>query len=183
MDLFTIENNIVRPTPHALLLSPFKELWERDTSSKKERAIQDFSYIEFVCSMRKSNPFSGYTDDVKASQVAKIIYKDEYYKPDELQEECIEFYIKLRDESSPTINFYKKALTGAEKLSNFFETVDFSLMNDRGIPIYKPGDLARSLKDAPDILASMHKMKEKVDQELFDSTKNRGDREINHFEM
>ena len=62
MDIFIVQNNIVVPTAHALLLTPFKNIWESDDSPKKDIAMAKFSYIEFMCSYKKSNPFIGYTD-------------------------------------------------------------------------------------------------------------------------
>jgi len=41
MNIFQIENNIVVPTPQALLIKDFKTIWDRDKSKKKEQAIKE----------------------------------------------------------------------------------------------------------------------------------------------
>lgn len=182
MDIFEVEGNVVVPTIHARLLSPFREVWDRDKSEKKQQAILEFKFIEFTCSMRKSNPYSGFEEDIRAKKVAEKIFPDIEFEPDEQLLKCIEEYKMFRDEASPTVRFYEAALTGAEKLANFFIDVDFTKTNDKGVPLYKPGEIARALKDAPDILSSLNKMKEKVDQEIFDQVKTRSGKEINPLE-
>ena len=54
--LFKVENQRVTPVTETLLISPFKEIWERDTDSRKGTAILEFTYIEFISSELKTNP-------------------------------------------------------------------------------------------------------------------------------
>ena len=51
--LFTIESKIVKPYTETLLISPFREIWERDTNAGKFTAIDEFTYIEFMTSVKK----------------------------------------------------------------------------------------------------------------------------------
>ena len=37
--LFIVENNIAKPNTETLLISPFKEIWERDKSKDKSQVI------------------------------------------------------------------------------------------------------------------------------------------------
>ena len=55
--LFQINGRAVFPNAETILISPFKDIWERDLSKNKENAIQEFAYIEFMTSMLKSNPY------------------------------------------------------------------------------------------------------------------------------
>ncbi len=73
--LFKIEGKKVYPNTETLLVSPFKEIWERDKSLDKEKAIQEFAYIEFSTSMLKSNPYREYTEDRKDEILQKRYYK------------------------------------------------------------------------------------------------------------
>ena len=50
--LFTIESKIVKPYTETLLISPFREIWERDTNAGKFTAIDEFTYIEFMTSVK-----------------------------------------------------------------------------------------------------------------------------------
>ncbi len=39
MEVFEISGTIVRPTPEILMVKPFAEIWERDTSKNKSLAL------------------------------------------------------------------------------------------------------------------------------------------------
>ena len=45
--LFKVEGKTVYPNDEVLLISPFKEIWERDKSKGKDVARQEFSYIVY----------------------------------------------------------------------------------------------------------------------------------------
>ena len=115
MDLFIIDNGIAKPSEHALLVEPFKTIWEEDKTKIKSTAIKSFTYIELICSIKKSNPFSGYDEDIKPEKVAKEVYKDEKYIPTELELEGIKVYKDFLEEASPTLSFYKASLKAALK--------------------------------------------------------------------
>lgn len=55
--LFTVENNVAIPNTETLLISPFKEVWERDKSKDKGQAIKEFTFVELMSSKKKANPF------------------------------------------------------------------------------------------------------------------------------
>ena len=69
--LFSVEGKIVQPNTETLLVSPFKEIWARDKSKGKENALEEFTYIEFMTSMLKSNPYKGYAPEVKEEVIKK----------------------------------------------------------------------------------------------------------------
>ncbi len=71
--LFIINDKAVFPNPETLLISPFKDIWDRDRSPGKENAIQEFAYIEFMTSMLKSNPYREYPEAKKDEIIRKDI--------------------------------------------------------------------------------------------------------------
>ena len=46
--IFQIQNEQVFPSVHALGIYPFKDIWERDDTPKKSKALQEFYYIEYM---------------------------------------------------------------------------------------------------------------------------------------
>jgi len=93
--LFTIESKIVKPYTETLLISPFREIWERDTNAGKFTAIDEFTYIEFMTSVKKSNPYRGYTPEERAKRLAIDVMKHELYEPDELVKKGMESFIAV----------------------------------------------------------------------------------------
>ena len=43
--LFKIQDKVVFPNPETLLISPFKEIWERDTDPDKHQAIKELNEV------------------------------------------------------------------------------------------------------------------------------------------
>ena len=114
--LFEVVNKIVVPTDEVLQVPPFKEIWERDKSPKKEVAIQEFTYMEFMTSSLATNPYRGYSEDKKEAVIRREIIKEKNWKPDKLIEEGMEKIITLQTEGSSTYSLYMSAIKAKDKL-------------------------------------------------------------------
>lgn len=180
--LFKVEGKVVFPTDEILLVSPFKEIWERDKSKNKEYALEDFAYMEFMTSMLKSNPYKGYSSEIKHEVVSKDIITRENWQPDELIRKGMEYIFKQQKDGSATYTLYLSALQAKEKLEKFFRQVDLDERNFKtGMPIYKPKELSSAILDVDKITASLSVLEKKVEEELFDSVRRKGDKEISPF--
>ena len=81
--LFIVENSIAKPNTETLLISPFKEIWERDESEDKETAIKEFTFIELMSCKKKSNPYAGYSDEIRKDKLKEFLFgKDSQWSPD-----------------------------------------------------------------------------------------------------
>lgn len=180
--LFNIENRVVKPNVETLLIHPFNEIWERDETPTKVEAIEDFTYIEFVTSMRKSNPYAGYSEDLRREKVKSDIISREDWEEDELIKKAINKVNQFQEEASITYNYYMSAKVAAEKMNSFFRNFDMSMVNIKtGMPIYKPKDITSSLMDTSRVIENLNNLKEKVEQEIFEQVKNRGQKVISKF--
>ena len=185
MDLFKVEGNLVVPTEHALLIFPYSEIWERDPDPTKLEAKRQFAYIELNCSYKKSNPYKGFADDVRKTKVLQAIYRDEAvtFEEDALIVQGMEIYEELRVQASPTLQYYLSAKEGAEKMMKWLKEFDMEERDARGNLIFKPREITSALKDSYDVMKTLNAMEEKVQEQLFESIKTRGNKEINHFEQ
>lgn len=183
MQLFIIESNIAKPVTETLLLPPFLRIWEQDRSPRKDEATRIFCYIEFLCSPKRTNPFSGYSDDIRESEIKKVFFPNEDFQPSEDVKECISLYKQFLYEASPSLRFLQSAKSAASKLQNFFDTVDINEKNPKsGMPMWKPKEISSALTDAFNVIKTLNAIQEKVDQELYEVTKTKGNRRINPFE-
>ena len=182
VDIFELHNSFVRPKVEVLLVFPFKEIWERDTSKHKETAIKELSYIYFIASPKKSNPYAGYKDEVKSENIIKGLWKDEEWNPDLFVQKGIEVYSKWLQDASPSMRYYNAVKAGIEQTINFFQNIDFEERTDKGAPVYKISEVIPALKSANEVLKSMTELQERVEQELYESSKTKAGKEINHFE-
>jgi len=190
MDLFRVEGNLVVPTEHALIMYPYSEIWTRDNDPLKLNAKREFAYIELNMSYKKSNPYKGFADDIRERKVGEAIYKDEYpdyaehLKEDELIIKGRALYNELRLKAAPTIEYYLASKALAEKMVKWMKEFDINETNPRtGLPLYKPKEVTMALKDSYDVMKTLNAMEEKVYEQLFESMKTKGNKEINHFEM
>lgn len=181
-NLFKIQGKIVIPNPETLLISPFKELWERDSTEGKVVAIQELSYIEFMASALKSNPYKDYEEERKEEVVRKDVIKEKNWEPDELVQAGIDKVKEFQTEGSLSYQYWIGNKRAAEKILEFFNSFDMDERNLRtNVPIYKPGDITRAIKDAGQTLESLNNLKKKVEEELFETSRNRADKEISPF--
>lgn len=184
LELFEVQNGRALPSTHALLIEPFKSIWENDTSKDKVDAIPKFTFIELMCSKRNSNPFKGYSESERYSKVALNVYGDELARPtnDDLVEQGLKVYTELMFKASPTLSYLEAALESAERVKTMMRTVDFDERTNGGAAVYKPGDITRALKDSEEVIKNLISLQEKVESELLQETKTKGNKEIGHFE-
>ena len=187
MNIFLVVNNRVAIYAETILIEPFKTIWE---TNEPDMALRKFTYIEFMCSMKKSNPYIDYNEDVRGMKILQQSFPNESDEQiniiinDELVIQGMEVYKRFQREASPSLEFYEAALAAARKMSNFFMTVNISEKNPRsGMPVYKPSDITRALKDTNDVLKTLAGLREKVTMELYEDSKGKAGREINYFEI
>lgn len=183
MELFRTENGIVIPIPETLLIYPFGDIWNRDTTVGKDVATKEFAYIEFVCSMKESNPYAGYQDDIRPARVKENLFRQQPdWQPDSLIIDGIAIYKDFQDNASYSMRFYKAALIGVEKLQSYYDTLDMGERTSQGGLVNKASEVARGLSQTAGILQNLETLKKKVQQELFESGKVRGNRTVNPLE-
>jgi len=180
--LFKIENKKVFPNTETLLISPFKEIWERDKSNGKEVAISEFAYIEFMSSILKTNPYREYPEDRKDTLIRKEIIKNDKWKPDELIHQALNKIKLLQTEGSITYNYWMSNKLAIEKMIDFFNNFNLNERNEKtNNPIYKPKDITSAIIDAEKTLSTLNAIKSKVDEEVFSNVKVRKDKIISPF--
>lgn len=180
--LFTVENLIVKPTNEALQVPPFKQIWERDKSPKKEVALQEFTYMEFMSSALATNPYRGYSDEQKEVVIRKDIIKESKWEPDELIQKGMNKIEEMQTEGSPFYTLYKAAVKGKNKLEHFFNTFDMDEKNEKsGNPMYKPKDITSAIQELVKTIVSLETLEKKVEENLFETAKIRGQKTVSEF--
>lgn len=180
--LFKVESNVVFPNEETLLIPPFKDIWDRDTSKGKEQALKELAYVEFMSSLLASNPYKGYNEDLRGVVIIKDVFKEDVWVPDELVLSGIKKIKDFQTEASPSYKSYLAAMVANDKINTFFETVDLTKINFKtGTPVYKPKEVTSALLDVDKITASLDSLKKKVEEELFEAVKVKGQKEISPF--
>jgi len=173
MNLFDLKDRKVIVSTEALLIPEFKELWSRDKTKDKEKAIKELSYIYFSTDFK--SPYVQSADiGFAARVVAKDFMKDPKYKPDKSIEEAIDKYIELQE--TPSMRLLKASLKTISNLTNYLETVNLHERDKNDRPIYKPNDVTSALKAIGPVIESLNKVKEQVEREVAQLATLRGQR-------
>lgn len=180
--LFKIENKIVMPHVETLLIPEFRVIWERDTTTTKDNAMEDFTYIEFMTSMMQSNPYSSYSEDDRKPRIIKDVIKRADWVEDEQILAAMVWMKKYQEEVSFTYGYYTDALYAAQKVRTFFRDFSMDAINIKtGNPLYKPKEITSAINDTDITLQKLIAMKQKVHDEIFDSIKNRAAKVVSPF--
>tara|TARA_R110002096_G_scaffold99981_4_gene221462 strand:- start:6946 stop:7500 length:555 start_codon:yes stop_codon:yes gene_type:complete len=183
MEIFEITGHIVRPTPTILLVKSFKKIWSRDSSKGKVVAMQELAYIEFMVSKKKTNPYKGYENSIREGKIIEGVISKKDWKPDKIVKEAIDMYASWQSKASPTVRYYDANLEALQKTINYLNTgLDYEERNRSGMPVHKFTDVVRGMKEADQVLKSLTSLRTKVEEELYEASKTKGGKEINHYE-
>lgn len=179
LEVFIIEDGVVKPTPQILLISPFKEIWERDKSTKKDKARDELAFIEFMVSPLKNNPYKDYDEDSRRDKLMDKFNVD----PDELIEKGIQLYKEFLYEDSFSYQFLISAREGAMGVKDFFSDSKNKLAErtKSGTMLIKPKEITSALRDVEEVLKNLENLEKRVHEEMKKS-KTISNREIGHFE-
>lgn len=181
--LFEITDNIVSPKPEVLLIYPFNEIWDRDESPHKVEAKKEFAYIEFMTSMLKSNPYRDYEEVKKEIVIRKEVVRIDDWRPDDLVRNGIR-YLEEKQEELISYRYWLSNKIALEKLIEFFNEFDINERNPKTLnPIYKPKDITSATTDAEKNLSMINNLKKKVDEDVYESLKTKGSKEVSPFAM
>lgn len=99
MKLFKYEAYQMTVEPEALLLKPFKAIWNRDRSKNKEKAMSELGFVYFF-----TDPRSDYQYIIDEDERIKAIKEGEglaeNWKPDAKVMDAIEFYKQFKTTSA-----------------------------------------------------------------------------------
>lgn len=182
MDLFEVRDGRAFPVTHALMIKPFKTIWEQDETEDKGEAIKMLSFIELFCSPKKSNPYHGYSEDERYIKLKEEIYDDAQYELSYLVTDGIIKYENLLENASPTYSLLRTCEQTTERLKEALTTIDINERTRSGGAVYKPKDITGALSEIADVAKNIETLREKVTQELLAETKTRNSREPGYFE-
>ena len=172
--LFDYKNYKVEISADALSIPPFRDLWERDKSKTKHKATQELSYVYFICDFK--SPYNIYDENERKIRVLEDHIKKADWKPDAVVKAAMDKYNEFQRTHS--MRMLESARNLADKLSAYFDEVDFHATDDNGKPIYNAKDAMTNLKQVGDVIASLDSVKEKVEKEIDSKAKIKGQKKI-----
>ena len=146
----------------------------------KGLATKEISYIVYLCDESIDNPYRAYRDDERE----RILLKDfmpENWTADKEVLSAIDRFRELKQSTNSRL--LRSAKKAAEKLSEYFDSVDFSMKDGSGKPVFSSRDLASNLKEVAGIVRSLNLLEEMVRKEQMESSNVRGGGDVGLYEV
>jgi len=180
MKIFDIVNGRAVPHAEALIIPEFKVLWERDKDKDKGQAIKELSYVVFLIDESVSNPYRAYNTIDRDVVLRRDFFGSKTHKVDKPILAAVEKYKELAETTS--MRLLRAAKSATDKLSEYFENVDFNATDNYGKPLFNSRELSTNLKEVGGIIKSLNLLEEFVKKEQTES-KVRGGGEIGMYEI
>ncbi len=174
MKLFNYNDYKIDISPEAFALKAFRVIWNRDKSAKKERAIQEFGFIYFMCDPRSSYMFYDNETD-RANNIKQDEGLDKKWKPDAAVEEAMELYKKLTKTTSSIL--LERSRQGADNLGKKIAKIDLDAIDNNGKPVYTIQSMAAALKLIPDVVRNLIDAEAMVAKEVSEKSEMRGNKD------
>jgi hypothetical protein len=171
--LFDLKDRKVIVSAETLLIPEFKDIYSRDTSKDKAKAIQQLSYVYFIADY-KSPYVSSLSPDALKRVVGKDFMKDEGYEPDSKVSAAIDKYKELQ--RTPSMLLLDASIQTVHNLTDYLQNVDLQERDKNDKPIYKPSDVTSSLAKIGAIVDSLNKVRANVEREILATAHLRGHR-------
>lgn len=170
MKLFKYEGYKVVVSPEALILKPFKKIWERDKSENKAKALSELAFIYFFCDPRSE--YAIFLDEeTRADEIKKGEGLKDTWNPDKAVQEAMELYRKLT--VTTAAGLLEDARYSIEKIRKELRSMSFEEV--------EPAKLPKALKDASDTLTKIPALMEALqtaertlNSEILENSRMRG---------
>lgn len=171
--LFRYEGYKIVISEEAFALKPFRQIWQRDKTINKEKAIMELGFIYFFC-----DPRSDYQFLVDDNERLEAIKEGEglpaKWEPDKVLKEAMDFYMSFKpisalllEDTRFMVNKYRKRLRSQE-----FDELEVRELKEVGALI----------KQIPSLVKDLDEAEKALNSEMRNSGKMRGQGEKTIFE-
>lgn len=178
MKLFKYEGYRVIIEPEALLLKPFRVIWERDKKETKEKAINELGFVYFF-----ADPRSDYQYIVDEDERIKAIKEGEglpdKWVPDKQVLAAIDFYKQFKTSSVLLLETTRMLV---DKLMKQMKGLDLDERDDKNKPIFALNTITATIEKVPGLVVKLDEAEKTIASELKSDSKMRGQGEKTIFE-
>lgn len=168
--LFRYDAYEVTVEPEAIMLAPFKALYDRDKSKGKSLAKQELAYIYFM-----GDPRSDYQylvdAEVRSQEIIKGLGMPDKWKPDKAVERALAFYESFKPISAGLLEDTRFVV---EKLRQELREMDFNERDDKGKPVHTLQSITATLKQIPGLAKDLDEAERALGKDIIAEAKARG---------
>lgn len=168
--LFKYEGYQVEVEPEALMLTPFKVIFNRDKRKDKSMAMQEFAYIYFM-----GDPRSDYQylvdEEVRSEEVIKGLGMPVKWKPDDAVKRALTFYCSFKPTSAGLLEDTRVAI---DKLREMLRSINLDERDDKGKPVHTLSSITQTIKQIPALVKDLDEAERALAKDIIQESKARG---------
>lgn len=164
MNLFEIVNNNVTFSPQALLITPFKKIWDADESEDKVMATKELGFIYYMSDERSDFMHILDTDE-RIEEIKKFIDLPESWsgKRKEIVR-AVHYYEKLSETTSTMM--LQSTRNMLQKISTYMDGIDMNERDERTKkPIHDISKITASVEKIPKLVKALNEIEKEVIKE------------------
>jgi len=177
MNLITLVNNKPEISTYALTIKEFKAIWDLDNTKHKDIAVNQLAYVYFYCDVK--SPYFEYEEKIRGEKINEALTVK--IKETDIIIKAKERYNNLNKNIS--ILLLEDAMTSVHKMRDYFKDIDLLKEDNNGKLKYNSKQYVDNLKSLPDILKSIKKLREEIDNEMQEGIRVRGGGMLNIEEI
>lgn len=170
LKLFKYEGYKIVISEEAFALKPFRQIWQRDKTVNKDKAIMELGFIYFFC-----DPRSDYQYLVDDKERMEAIKEGEglppKWEPDKIVQEAMVFYNSFKPTSALLLEDTRYAV---DKLRKLLRDIDLTQVDDKGKPVYTLNTITATIKQIPSLVKDLDEAEKALNSEMKSSGKMRG---------
>ena len=170
LKLFKYEAWQVEVEPEAIMLAPFKVLWDRDKSKDKSMARQELAYIYFMGDPRSDYLYLNDPEE-RSKNIIDGLGMPSKWKPDEKVNKALEFYESFKPVS---VGLLEDLRYVANKLRVAIREMDFDERDDKGKPIHPLNSISATMKQLTQMAVDLDEAERKLNKDIIADSKARG---------
>lgn len=175
MKLFELVGNKLTYALETLAVKEFKAIWNRDTSTTKDLAIQELAFIYYVSDYL--SVYHAYDSEIRRSKVIHDVIETKDWKPDKSIEDAILKYEELQETAS--MGLLKDAETAVFNIRQYLK--DFNPKLDKTGKHTET--LIKNIKSLGDLISGISTLREVVRKEESEAVRTRGGGDVRTREV
>lgn len=181
MNIFQLNENTykVEFSPQALLLKPFREIWDNDKSKDKENATKELGYVYFMCDQRSDHMYILDQDERHEVVSSAMELGPNWIKPTYI-DDAMDFYLEMSTTTSTMLlNSTRNAI---QKISHFLDVID---PNERdkntGKPVFGINTITGAIEKVPKLVKALAEIEKEIIKEKAAKAQS-GNKDIGMFD-
>jgi len=164
MNLFEIENNVVVFSPQALMIAPFKKIWNADESKDKMNATLELAFVYYMADERSDFMHIIDTDE-RISEIKKFIDMPSNFTGKSKETvRAVHYYEQLSITTSTRL--LQSTRLVIQKISEFLDNINMNERDERTKkPIHDITKITGAVEKIPKLIKALNEIEKEVIKE------------------